>query len=356
MKYLSSKYSCNYYRGKNRKLLPVIILTVILFITAAVFAGCTDTVSGKQNLSLESEEKELYSNEINKDKESEATNKEGSNSGQPDNSKSKSSNGKSGNSAQSDEKSGKNEKADDSELTVQEEKIPVLKPPALNLEIISGPELAQDNNICFYRIKAVVEGEPFPQVQFNRDDSNGAWGENIAQVNLLKGQSFTLTCSVSNTEGTAQSSVDVTWQEPGQSPEVTQVSSQTGYSDPSNYYIDVNLELQEVKVMYNGSTIRVMPCSGGLPETPTPLGAYKTNEKIYWAYVPRFEQGAYYWTRFYGSYLFHSVPHDVNKNMLLEEFAKIGNPASHGCIRLYLEDAKWMYESLPLGIEVNIHN
>jgi len=50
------------------------------------------------------------------------------------------------------------------------------------------------------------------------------------------------------------------------------------------------------------------------------------------------------------------VPHDINKNMLLEELAKIGSPASHGCIRLYLEDAKWMYENLPLGIEVNIHN
>jgi len=176
------------------------------------------------------------------------------------------------------------------------------------------------------------------------------------QVNLLKGQSFTLVCSVSNTEGTAQSSIAVEWKEPGQDPEATKPSMKTEHSDPSNYYIDVNLSLQKVTVLYKGSQIRSMLCSGGLPETPTPLGTYKTNQKIYWSYVPRFGQGAYYWTRFYGSYLFHSVPHDINKNMLLEELAKIGSPASHGCIRLYLEDAKWMYENLPLGIEVNIHN
>ena len=354
MKYLFNKCLGKYFKEQKKKFLPVIIFTVILLIMPAMFTGCLNTVSGKQGPGEETAEKQLSNNNNDSGKNTETSSK--NNDGQHQDLQGGSLNGKSGGSAQIDENTSETKNPDDHEATVQEEKVPVLKPPAVKLEIISGPELAQDNSICFYRVKAIAEGEPVPQVQFNRDDSNGVWGENIAQVNLLKGQSFTLICNASNIEGTAQSSVEVTWKEPGQNSEVTQESSQAGYSDPLNYYIDVNLSLQEVKVIYNGSTIRVMPCSGGLPETPTPLGTYKTNEKIYWAYVPRFEQGAYFWTRFYGSYLFHSVPHDENKNMLLEEYAKIGSPASHGCIRLYLEDAKWMYENLPLGIEVNIHN
>jgi len=358
MKYLNGKYCSKHKKEKKGKLLPIIILMVILFMISALFGGCTDTVYDKQDYGQETIEKQLSGNDNHKGSSSDkngGTGKE-SNKGQPQDPKGSSSNGNSGGNTQDEEKYSTHEIPADTTSAAQEEKMPVLKPPAVKLEIISGPEPAQDNNIYFYRIKAVAEGQPFPQIQFNRDDSNGAWGKNIAQVNLLKGQSFTLVCSVSNTEGTAQSSIAVEWKEPGQDPEATKPSMKTEHSDPSNYYIDVNLSLQKVTVLYKGSQIRSMLCSGGLPETPTPLGTYKTNQKIYWSYVPRFGQGAYYWTRFYGSYLFHSVPHDINKNMLLEELAKIGSPASHGCIRLYLEDAKWMYENLPLGIEVNIHN
>jgi len=41
--------------------------------------------------------------------------------------------------------------------------------------------------------------------------------------------------------------------------------------------------------------------------------------------------------------------------MIAEEAGKIGIPASHGCVRMALEDAKWFYETLPLGIKVTIH-
>lgn len=65
--------------------------------------------------------------------------------------------------------------------------------------------------------------------------------------------------------------------------------------------------------------------------------------------------GAYYWIRFYKKYLFHSVPFDENKEMIMEEYEKLGRPASHGCIRLKLDEAKWLYEKLPLGVTVLIH-
>ena len=34
---------------------------------------------------------------------------------------------------------------------------------------------------------------------------------------------------------------------------------------------------------------------------------------------------------------------------------KLGRPASHGCIRMTLQDAKWIYDNLGAGVEVWIH-
>ncbi len=131
--------------------------------------------------------------------------------------------------------------------------------------------------------------------------------------------------------------------------------SEIDFTSPDNFLIEVNLTQQKVFIHYKDFIIKNFICSGGKQETPTPVGNFKTTQKIYYSYVPRFQQAAYYWTRFYGSYLFHSVPYDINGNLLKEELEKIGTPASHGCVRLYLEDAKWIYDKLPLGVNVNIH-
>ena len=236
--------------------------------------------------------------------------------------------------------------------------------PCVSLEIILGPEYAQDSNICFWRIKAVVSGNPAPEIKFSKDDSNGSWGESIAQVNLSEGQSYTLVCEVKNSAGSASSSLTLGWVENPAGSESDQMQNQQGdqstiqidYQDVANFKIDVNLSTQKVTVYYKESIIKSMICSGGLPQSPTPLGSYTTYQKIYYAWIPKFNQGAYYWTRFYGSYLIHSVPFDKGGNIISEEYAKLGSPASHGCIRLEVEDAKWLYEILPLGISVIIHN
>ncbi|MCL5985384.1 MAG: hypothetical protein M1371_02320 [Actinobacteria bacterium] len=79
--------------------------------------------------------------------------------------------------------------------------------PTVRLEKIFGPE--QIGDLRVYRYKAVVTGIPEPSIQFNHDDSEGAWGKNIAQVNLGAGETFTLKVVVENTEGTAEASVDI---------------------------------------------------------------------------------------------------------------------------------------------------
>ena len=127
------------------------------------------------------------------------------------------------------------------------------------------------------------------------------------------------------------------------------------YSDSENFRIEVDLGRQMVTVFYKDDMLREMICSGGAPESPTPPGEFTTSQKIPKAFIERFDVGAYYWIRFFEDYLIHSVPFDENWEMIIEEFEKLGSPASHGCIRLKLEEAKWLYETLPLGVKVLIY-
>ncbi|MCL4416110.1 MAG: L,D-transpeptidase [Actinobacteria bacterium] len=230
----------------------------------------------------------------------------------------------------------------------------VLEKPSVKLSIIQGPEYAQDGKICYYRVKAEVTGNPAPRIIFSKDDSNGTWGSNVAQVNLTQNETYNLVSEVKNSEGSSTSSITLQWVTPDNT-STNNGEASIDYSNPGNFRIDVNLTAQLVSVYYKDNLIRSMRCSGGKAETPTVTGTFTTNQKIYYSWVPKFNEGAYYWVRFYGAYLFHSVPFDKNGNIIAEEASKIGTPASHGCIRLMLEDAKWFYETLPLGIKVNIH-
>ncbi|MCL5069559.1 MAG: L,D-transpeptidase [Actinobacteria bacterium] len=239
----------------------------------------------------------------------------------------------------------------------------VLEKPSVKLSIIEGPEYAQDGAICYYRVKAEVAGNPAPQIIFSKDDSNGTWGSNVAQVNLTQNETYNLVCDAKNSEGSSTSSITLQWVAPDNistnngetSGESSQQEASIDYSNPGNFRIDVNLTAQLVSVYYKDNLIKSLRCSGGTAETPTVTGTFTTSQKIYYSWVPKFNEGAYYWVRFYGAYLFHSVPFDKNGNMIAEEASKIGTPASHGCVRFALEDAKWFYETLPLGIKVTIH-
>ena len=135
----------------------------------------------------------------------------------------------------------------------------------------------------------------------------------------------------------------------------TSIIENIDYSDSTNFRIEIDLSRQRLTVFYREDILKEMICSGGALETPTPLGEFTTNQKIEYSWVDRFDVGAYYWIRFFEDYLIHSVPFDENGEMIVEEFEKLGNPASHGCVRLRLDEAKWLYETLPLGVKVLIY-
>lgn len=114
--------------------------------------------------------------------------------------------------------------------------------------------------------------------------------------------------------------------------------------------ISVRVSLSKQKVVVSdakGRTIKDFVCSSGDQGSETPTGTFTISGRGESFYNKQLKEGAYYWTRFYGDYLFHSLPFDENRKMEPGEAQKLGTPASHGCVRLSMEDAKWFYENVP---------
>lgn len=122
-------------------------------------------------------------------------------------------------------------------------------------------------------------------------------------------------------------------------------------------WIDVSLAEQRVRVFRGDRLVRDMPASTGLPTHPTPTGSFRIENRGEWFFSEKYRQGGWWWVSFlnHGEYLFHSVPTDRQRRILPEEAARLGRPASHGCVRLSLEDARWVYDHVPVGTRVEIH-
>jgi len=122
------------------------------------------------------------------------------------------------------------------------------------------------------------------------------------------------------------------------------------------YGVIVKLSQQKVFIYENNELIKTFLCSSGLDENNyyTPKGLYRIGERGDSFFSSKYGQGAYHWVRFNNNYLFHSVPFDENRQIIEEEAAKLGQKASHGCIRLSLEDAQWFYNNIPKGTPVII--
>jgi len=125
---------------------------------------------------------------------------------------------------------------------------------------------------------------------------------------------------------------------------------------PSRYRIDVSVSEQKVRIYEDDALVKEWMASTG-KDGSTPLGHFKIQNRGKWFYSEKYQQGAMWWVSFkdWGVYLFHSVPMDRNRNVLEEEADKLGTPASHGCVRLETDNAKWIYDNIPAGTPVYIH-
>lgn len=127
------------------------------------------------------------------------------------------------------------------------------------------------------------------------------------------------------------------------------------YSSPTPYLILVNRSTHKVGVFHgwqgNWNMIHYWDCADGKASTPTVEGIFRVGSRGYY-----FNSGSYrcyWWTQFYGDYLFHSVLYDWNG--VLQD-GRVGIALSHGCVRLPIDRAKWIYDVIPSGTTVVVYH
>ena len=127
------------------------------------------------------------------------------------------------------------------------------------------------------------------------------------------------------------------------------------YNSNTNYLILVDRAACKVAV-YAGrfgawNNIMYWDCAPGKASTPTVSGTFTVQGKGYY-----FDSGSarcYWYTQFYGNYLFHSVLYSKYNGSLMD--GRVGIPLSHGCVRLQIDNAKWIYDNIPRGTKVVIY-
>ncbi|WP_027106430.1 L,D-transpeptidase [Ligilactobacillus ceti] len=150
-----------------------------------------------------------------------------------------------------------------------------------------------------------------------------------------------------------------------------QKSSQTipypNIANTPDVWVKVRIKKNRVYIMSGQKVIYTMYTSAGRLQknqktgkvtSLTPTGTfYLEPEKGLHFYNPRFKDGAKFYSSFkdHGVYLFHTVPTDINGDYIIKEAQKLGKePASAGCVRLSIPDAKWFYHNMPVGTKVVI--
>lgn len=92
-------------------------------------------------------------------------------------------------------------------------------------------------------------------------------------------------------------------------------------------------------------------CSPGKSSTPTISGTYTVGIKGYSFGTSSYT--CYYYTQIKGNYLFHSILYKAGTFNVKD--GRLGQRLSHGCVRLALANAKWMYNNIPRSTKIYIY-
>lgn len=130
----------------------------------------------------------------------------------------------------------------------------------------------------------------------------------------------------------------------------------------TQYRITIDLNKQRVYVYeWNGSNfdnkIKEFKCSTGKDETPTPKGEFwNTAPLTEWWYFKEFDCWAKYAWTIDGGIFFHSEIYSAKDDRTVRSntIKQLGRKASHGCVRLYRDNAKWIFDNCPAGTPVTV--
>ena len=134
------------------------------------------------------------------------------------------------------------------------------------------------------------------------------------------------------------------------------------------YFFEVDVANQVVKVWkYNRATQdytdldRAFLCATGTTTYPSPLGTFTLpGKKAKHCEFPNWGGGqARWWTKITEEIAFHSVLYSDSSNdatLKVSSLTGLGKRGSHGCIRMTVADAKWIYDHAEAGMQVWIHD
>lgn len=184
----------------------------------------------------------------------------------------------------------------------------------------------------------------------------------VAMCSLLPATSVSAEASNDTTPDTTvpvDSSVDTTIA-------TTTTSTLPPVSGPQKRRINIGfarIVLNEQRAYFYTSTRRLiatLPVSTGAKDQ-TPTGTFKVFSKSAQAFfTPAPNERMRYMTRFtkgrQGDNIgFHGIPYKVTKNGEVPFYTPLGiAPVSHGCVRMRVADAKWVFENMKLGTVVAV--
>jgi lipoprotein-anchoring transpeptidase ErfK/SrfK len=127
-----------------------------------------------------------------------------------------------------------------------------------------------------------------------------------------------------------------------------------GYTSSSKYLIWISTYTQRVNI-FTGSKgqwklFRACRCATGDKETPTPLGGFK----LYARQSAQKYKHTYY--RYLSKFFIKNSMHTrIRYYSGRFEDSRLGLPLSHGCVRLEDQNAKYIYQNVPLKTTVIVY-
>ncbi|MBQ9531818.1 MAG: L,D-transpeptidase family protein [Eubacterium sp.] len=134
-------------------------------------------------------------------------------------------------------------------------------------------------------------------------------------------------------------------------------------SSPTKYLILVNKSTHKVGVFKgkkgDWKLINYWTCTIGAPATPTPSGTFlmgpSGGKPFHQVYFDSAQIRCWYASRITGGYNFHSVLYSQASKPVRVVNPRLGANLSHGCIRLKIENAKWIYNKIPKNTKCVIY-
>lgn len=124
-------------------------------------------------------------------------------------------------------------------------------------------------------------------------------------------------------------------------------------TDKLSRKIEVDLKKQRLSYFVNGIKWREFKVSTGKAAMPTPKGEFKIRNKVVKAWSKEYKLWMPYWMGIVGGVGIHELP--IWPNGYQEGEKHLGTPVSHGCIRLGVKDAPYLFDRLEPGVSVKIY-